>query len=169
MSLWPGKITYFLVVNERFGYHDPCNLCSWIFESVVAFQGAWVFVVFLSLRLRVCPDHTLHKCNYGKAMYFCTIYRYLRSPYTKRPTKRHPTHLEDNVLSLQQKCSCQRPSSIRPTEIKTTVWLETEFVHLLRSPGIDSHSGGPVRQPFLTYRPVRLHSWRNRSLKTWEV
>jgi hypothetical protein len=34
---------------------------------------------------------------------------------------------------------------------------EPEFVNLLRSPGIDSQSGGPVRQPYLTYRPVRLH------------
>jgi hypothetical protein len=37
-------------------------------------------------------------------------------------------------------------------------WTETEFVNLLRSPGIDSHSSGPVRQPYLTrYRPARLH------------
>ncbi len=27
----------------------------------------------------------------------------------------------------------------------------------LRSPGIDSQSGSPVRQPYLTYRPARLH------------
>jgi hypothetical protein len=34
---------------------------------------------------------------------------------------------------------------------------EPEFVNLLRSPGIDSKPGGPVRQPYLTYRPDRLH------------
>jgi hypothetical protein len=33
---------------------------------------------------------------------------------------------------------------------------ESVFVNLLRSPGIDSQPGGPVRQPFMTYRPVRL-------------
>jgi hypothetical protein len=27
----------------------------------------------------------------------------------------------------------------------------------LRSPGIDSQHGGPVRQPYLTHRPARLH------------
>ena len=27
----------------------------------------------------------------------------------------------------------------------------------LRSPGIDSQPGGPVRQPYLTHRPARLH------------
>jgi hypothetical protein len=30
------------------------------------------------------------------------------------------------------------------------------FVNLLRSPGIDSQPGGPVKKPYLTYRPARL-------------
>jgi hypothetical protein len=30
-------------------------------------------------------------------------------------------------------------------------FLSSEFVNLLRSPGIDSQPGGPVRQPYLTY------------------
>ncbi len=34
---------------------------------------------------------------------------------------------------------------------------EHVFVNLLRSPGIDSQPGGPVRQCCLTYRPARLH------------
>jgi hypothetical protein len=34
---------------------------------------------------------------------------------------------------------------------------EPVFVDLLRSPGIDSQPGGPVRQPFLSYRSARLH------------
>ncbi len=34
---------------------------------------------------------------------------------------------------------------------------EPGFVNLLRSPGIDSQPGGPVRQPYLSYRPARLH------------
>jgi hypothetical protein len=34
---------------------------------------------------------------------------------------------------------------------------EPLFVNPLKSPGIDSQPGGPVRQPFLTYRPDRLH------------
>jgi hypothetical protein len=33
---------------------------------------------------------------------------------------------------------------------------EPEFVNLLRSPGIDSQPGGPVRQPHLTDRPAKL-------------
>ncbi len=34
---------------------------------------------------------------------------------------------------------------------------EPVFVDLLRSPRIDSRPGGPVRQPYLSYRPARLH------------
>jgi hypothetical protein len=34
---------------------------------------------------------------------------------------------------------------------------EPVFVDLLRSPGIDSQPGGSVRQPYLSYRPARLH------------
>jgi hypothetical protein len=31
------------------------------------------------------------------------------------------------------------------------------FVNLLRSPGIDSQSGGLVRKLYLAYRPAKLH------------
>jgi hypothetical protein len=31
------------------------------------------------------------------------------------------------------------------------------ILKLLRSPGIDSQPGGPVRQPYLAYRSARLH------------
>ena len=34
---------------------------------------------------------------------------------------------------------------------------EPELVNLLRGPGIDSLPSGPVLQPYLTYRPARLH------------
>ena len=36
---------------------------------------------------------------------------------------------------------------------------EPVFVNLLFSPGIDSQpgAGGPVRQPYLSYRPAKLH------------
>ncbi len=34
---------------------------------------------------------------------------------------------------------------------------EPVFVILLRSPGIDPLSGGPERQPYMSYRPTRLH------------
>jgi hypothetical protein len=34
---------------------------------------------------------------------------------------------------------------------------EPIFADLLWSPGIDSQPGGPVRQPYFSYRPARLH------------
>ncbi len=44
------------------------------------------------------------------------------------------------------------------------------FVNLLRSPGIDSHPGGPVRQTYLSFRPGRLHTgWQNRFLGSTNI
>jgi hypothetical protein len=40
---------------------------------------------------------------------------------------------------------------------------EPVFVNLIRSPGIDSQPGGPVRRPYLSYRPARLH-WLSESI-----
>jgi hypothetical protein len=34
---------------------------------------------------------------------------------------------------------------------------EPVFVDRLWSPGIDSQHGGPVRQPYFSYRPAMLH------------
>ncbi len=34
---------------------------------------------------------------------------------------------------------------------------EPVFVNVLRSPEVDSHPAGPVRQPYLTYRTARIH------------
>jgi hypothetical protein len=33
---------------------------------------------------------------------------------------------------------------------------EPVFVDLLRTPGVDSQHGGPVRQHYLSYRPARI-------------
>ncbi len=41
---------------------------------------------------------------------------------------------------------------------------EPEFVNILRSPGIDSQPGGPVRQPYLANRRPGYIGWRNRFL-----
>jgi hypothetical protein len=35
------------------------------------------------------------------------------------------------------------------------MYTEPVFVNLVRSPGIASHPGGPVRQSYLSYRPAR--------------
>ncbi len=46
---------------------------------------------------------------------------------------------------------------------------EPEFVILLRSPGIDSQPGGPLRQPYLTYRPARLHRLDSLDSVFWQL
>ncbi len=40
--------------------------------------------------------------------------------------------------------------------LQHTILSEPEFVNLLRSQGFDSQPGGPVRLPYLTYRPAKL-------------
>jgi hypothetical protein len=46
----------------------------------------------------------------------------------------------------------------RKTTVHTyEVYQSPVFVDLLRCLGNDSQPGGPVRQPHLTYRPVRQH------------
>ncbi len=44
-----------------------------------------------------------------------------------------------------------------PPPQRKNPFLEPVFVNLLRSPGIDSQSSGPERQPYWSYRPARLH------------
>ncbi len=45
-----------------------------------------------------------------------------------------------------------------PPSIPALSSSEPVFLNLLKCPGIDSQPGGSVRQPYLTYRPVRLCS-----------
>ncbi len=46
--------------------------------------------------------------------------------------------------------------SIRSHVTFLSLYSEPEFVNILRSPVIDSQPGGPVRHPYLTFRPDRL-------------
>ncbi len=45
----------------------------------------------------------------------------------------------------------------RACTIVRAILPEPVFVDLLRSPGIDSQHGEPVRQPYFSYRPAMLH------------
>jgi hypothetical protein len=63
----------------------------------------------------------------------------------------------------------QNPASPTPY----TLYTEPVFLNLLRSLWIDSQPGGPVRQPYLTFRPARLHRLaesipRNRFLNVYK-
>ncbi len=46
---------------------------------------------------------------------------------------------------------------VRPKTDYKLSSTEPVFVDLLWRPGIDSQPGGPVRQPYFSYRPARLH------------
>jgi hypothetical protein len=46
--------------------------------------------------------------------------------------------------------------------------FRARICNLLRRPGIDSQPGGSVRQPYLTYRPARLHRLASGSLNVYK-
>jgi hypothetical protein len=57
-------------------------------------------------------------------------------------------------------CTAERAPELQ-IQIKFRIEVdeaEPVFVNLLRSPGIDFRPGGPVRRPYLSYWPARLHS-----------
>jgi hypothetical protein len=53
--------------------------------------------------------------------------------------------------------SCENLCTLMYSILNISNAPEPEFINLLRSPGIYSQPGGPVRHPYLTYRPARLH------------
>jgi len=53
----------------------------------------------------------------------------------------------------------------RRIDSKEQIPPEPVYVNLLRSPGIDSQPGGPVRQPYLSYWHARLHRLAKRYLR----
>jgi hypothetical protein len=58
--------------------------------------------------------------------------------------------LSNSALVYEPRCGRGVPGS-KPMS------TEPEFVNIVRSLGTDSQPGGPVRQPYFTYRPARLH------------
>ena len=52
---------------------------------------------------------------------------------------------DGKLVNLYLRCSSHR------------VFPEPVFVNLLWSPGVDSQPDGTVQQPYLSYRPARLH------------
>ncbi len=71
-------------------------------------------------------------------------------------------------------CKCLRSPGIDSWAPLTFKIPEPVFVDLLRRPGIDFQPGGPVRQPYFSYRSARLHRLaksipRNRFLSSINV
>jgi hypothetical protein len=64
--------------------------------------------------------------------------------------------LYNNLEITQDDRSAPSLQNIALRTRSTKSWAEPVFVDLLRSPGIDSQPCGPVRQPYLLYRPAKL-------------
>ncbi len=74
-----------------------------------------------------------------------------------QPTCLHYMLLEK--MCNNRMCIAVRGGGVHSVQCIQKKIIDTEpvSVDLLRSPGIDSQPGRPVRQPFLSYRPARLH------------
>jgi hypothetical protein len=70
-------------------------------------------------------------------------------------TRNRKTALGSVSFSRCQNSPSKANNSTMSSFLKRT---EPVFVNLLRRPGIDSQPGGPIRQPYLLYRPAGLHS-----------
>jgi hypothetical protein len=92
----------------------------------------------------------------------------LRQPYSCSVTIPHrfftnsSTEFNSSLkrLKVRSQSLASRYDKAIPTPFLTAIHcskIELVFVNLLRSLGIDSQPGGPVRQPYLSYRPGRLH------------
>jgi hypothetical protein len=86
----------------------------------------------------------------------------LRDPFLPGFAAKEWGEPEERVVRLLHHCdSWVLPPRMLPilTARGVTVAKKPElvFVDLLRSPRIDSQPGGSVRQPYLSYRPDRLH------------
>jgi hypothetical protein len=77
----------------------------------------------------------------------CCFLRTNQKYTSTRKVRRGETETEDRMQASEKRL-----------KTKEKIWCpEPVFVDLLRSPGIDSQPGGTVRQPYLSYRPARLH------------
>jgi hypothetical protein len=101
-------------------------------------------------------------------LYVSTLQRPLLHLSVRVYTHQGPElHLQSHLLWLTRGRACSNSPQRghlrgRPViQIKSPVMrmlpAEPEFVNLLRSPGIYYQPCGSVRQPYLSYRPVRLH------------
>ncbi len=70
----------------------------------------------------------------------------------KIPSRQYSRTFPDWITFEKPPCWCRLCSSCFSRQ--QTQPAEPAFVNLFRSPGIDSQSGGPLRQPYLSYRPA---------------
>jgi hypothetical protein len=108
----------------------------------------------------------------------CTQYtgysQYCRT--SKNPRKGSSANKKDGYRTgcLGNGCIVASYCQLRASHSVQAWRAESVFVNLLRSPGIDSQHVGPVRQPYLSYRPARLHGLaesihRNRFLASLNI
>jgi hypothetical protein len=94
--------------------------------------------------------------SFLKDMEYGLINSHFQSPMACR----YETCCLDKLTNYGGWSYCQRMGDDRAwgsSSILSFIGSEPVFANLLRSPRIDSQPGGPVRQPYLSYRPAKLH------------
>ncbi len=104
---------------------------------------AYLFIISL-----LCTQITPCAC-FDDTLSTVKLYKFTHTGLKFEPKYAFLTDIAVNDIS---KWSTKNPESI-----PLTLYPRARICKPLRSPGIDSQSGGPVRQPYLTYRPARLH------------
>ncbi len=93
-----------------------------------------------------------HTCT---SLHACNLFICHPLPFSMQSVY-NPLCLQFNIYTLPA-IFLPPPSCIYFSQAVNPQQPEPVFVNLLRSSGIDSHPGGPVRQPYLLYRPAMLH------------
>ncbi len=124
----------------------------WFF-SCICNPFSWIPTPFLWFTLP-SPVSFRTSSTFFPPVLYCTMYNYILSALLPSFYSRFSANLV--VPSFQLLCLPSR--NLCFLSALFSFHPEPEFVNLLRSPGIDSQPGRPVRQTYLTYRPARLHS-----------
>ncbi len=115
-----------------------------------------------------CLAHTEFSLDRPPTQPFNQHFCLLTKPADEVRNWYQPTFLMDfSLTGLPVKKQCSESVTFGYGSCDPYLWLtdldpapnpERVFADLLRRPGIDFQPGGPVRQPYFSYRPVRLHS-----------
>ncbi len=119
--------------------------------------------VIMSTKILAFPQLLVQKSNFRQGRWCYKFKKYFKKSFIFVIKRFFRNFLDIFFYSL----SCSSEVHVNQFFRQRNQLRRTEpvFVNLLRSRGIDSQpSGGPVRQPYFTYRPLGYKGWRNRFL-----
>ncbi len=107
------------------------------------------------------PEHCFLRCATGRNLFVLGLHGYMHFMTMIRPLLASGIIVWCARLAPQpegRSYFLRFPNQIPlPGRSSSVFSPEPEFANILKSPGIDSQPGGPVRQSYLTYRPALVH------------